>query len=195
MKIFKKVGRIFLVLTEEEKYIKPEFIKAILIIYLEEAHFEKALETIKKRFPLAEIRIIHNNKAIGIISKLWELRKEQFSAVVVLSLSPLVIFFMSLIFRCYFLIHNKFDQCFLIRKKTLYEFLVGRRGADKESSDWVITPARQSLARFIILLIFLPLIFIKNIFRSIKLIIYIFINLLQLYMIRYCYRFINWRKA
>lgn len=196
MNLLKKLGRIFLVLTEEERYIDPKNIKVILFIALkEDMHFEKALEVTKKRFPLAEIKDIHSNIITDIIKNLWELRREQFSMVLVLSLHPVIIFFVHMLFHCYFLIYNKFDQWFLIRKKTLYEFLAGRRGADKLGLDWEISPLRFSLAKYIAFISFLPFFIIRNAFRFIILITYIIINLLQLTLRRFYYKLANLERA
>lgn len=192
MKIFKKIGRIFLICTEEEKHIKSEVIKSILIVNIREAHFDKTLNVVKQRFQFAEIKITCSNAVFSIMAKLWKLREEQFDAVIVLSLNPLVISLIIPLFHCYLLIYNKFDQWFLIRRKTFYEFLAGRRGTDKGNMDWTVSSIRLNLVKFIVMVSFLPIVFIKNIIWSVKLIIYIFINISHLIGIRYYYKFINY---
>lgn len=194
MKFLKSLGRFFLVLTEEEKDIASEDIRALLIVNLQEGHYEKVIDIARKRFKYAEIKTVYSNTVKGVIAKLHKLKEEQFSVVIVLSLNPFVIFFLILIFNCYFLIYNRFDKCFLIRRKTLYEFLAGRRGADKEKLDWKVSPARLNFARCAVAAFLLPLVFIKNVFRFVRLIIYSFFNLLQLIAARYYYKFINSRK-
>lgn len=191
MKYLKKIGRIFLICTEEEKHIKSEFIKSVLIVNIQEAHFDKTVDVVKKRFQFAEIKITCSNTVFGVMPKLWKLREEQFNVVIVLSLN-LAISLIILLFHCYLLSYNKFDQWFLIRRKTFYEFLAGRRGADKGNMDWTVSSIRLNFAKFIVIVSFLPIVFIKNIIRSVKLIIYIFINILHLIGIRYYYKFINY---
>lgn len=190
MKTLKRLGRIFLVLTEEERYIKLEDIKGALVINLQELHFEKALAAIKERFLYAEVKIISGN-AVQILSDLYKLRDEQFSAIIVLSFNPFVIFFVNCLFSSYFLIYNKFGQWFLIRWKTLYELLLGRRGADKEELDWKFSPAKIKFAGKLSFILSLPFVWIKNIFRGIWLILYIIFGVLKLEIIRRYYKFIH----
>jgi hypothetical protein len=191
MNLLKKLGRVFFILTEEEHFIKNEDIKAVLIINSGETHFEEALDVIKRRFSLADIKMISGSKIKGVISRLHELREEQFSAVIILSLNPFVIFFVSLFFHCYFFIYNRFGQWFSIRRKTLYEFLIGRRGADKEKEDWNILPIRISFARSAMPVIFLPYILIRKIYQAIKLFFYLAFNLSYLFLRRLIYIFIK----
>lgn len=188
MNILKKLGRYFLILTEEEKYINPGDIKAVLIVSLGEGHFEKAYETARKRFPFAMMKIISSSKVIDIMARLRNLKEERFSMAIVLSLNPFVIVSLSLNFNCYLLIYNKFNQWFLIRRKTVYEFLAGRRGADKEGMDWRISPVRLNLAKCLTAMLVLPFIFIRNMIRLIKLIGYILLNLSQLFIKRFYYK-------
>lgn len=188
MNLLKKLGRFFLVLTEEERYIDPEGIKAVLIVNAGEGHYEEALKAACKRFQRAEIKTISNSKITALITDIHELMGEQFSVVTVLSLNPLVTFYLVLHFSCYFLIYNKFNQWFLIRRKTLYEFLAGRRGADKQEMDWSVAPARLNFAKCLAAILILPFVFTRNAFRLIKLAVYIVVNVLRLFVKRYCYK-------
>ena len=187
MKKFKKIGRIFLVLTKEEKYINSKKIKSVLIVDLEEGHLSKTKEAVEARFPYAAIKIISSNLVTGIMASLWQLREEQFSIVVTQSLHPAVIFFILCLFHCYLLIYNKFHQWFLIRKKTLFEFLAGRNGADRMGADWNTSFGRLSVARITVMVLLLPFIGIKTLLRFIYLVAYILINIIQLYTRRYYY--------
>jgi len=191
MKILKRLGRLSFVLTEEERYIKPETINAVLIICAGEPHCQSAQEVTGKRFPQAEIKTIQCRSAKDMFLKLYRLREEQISAVIVLSLNPIVIFFVSVFFSRYFLIYNRFGQWFLIRKKTLYEFLIGRRGADREKEDWNAPHYRISFAKFIIPLIFFPFVLIKIFYQVIKLFFYLAFNLSYLFLRKSVYTFIK----
>lgn len=187
MKILKNLGRIFFVLTEEERYVNPEAIKAVLILDFKEGHFEKTIDVVKKRFPLAEIRVVSSNRVIDIMIKLRELKNEQFSAVIAQSLNPFIIFCVAISFHCYVLIYNRFNQWFLIRRKSLYEFLAGRKGADRQELDWSIAPRRINLARFFAYMLLLPFVWAKNIIKFIRLVLYILFNIGLLLLKKYYY--------
>lgn len=188
MNVLKKIGRFFLVLTEEERYINPADIKAVLIVDTGEGHFKKAFKVASERFKAAEIKTVSGNKIAALMIDIHRLKEGQFSAVIVLSLNPFVILSLILNFDCYFLIYNKLDQWFLIRRKTLYEFLAGRKGADREERDWDIPPARLNFAKCMTAMLILPAVFIKNVFRLIRLIGYILVNLSGLFAVKLYYR-------
>lgn len=183
MKILKDLGRTFLIVTEEVCYIKTEDIKAVLFVAIKrQRHLDGALGRSKERFRLAQIREIAEEGRIAVIKKLWSFREEQFSAVVVLDLDPVVIFFVYVLFHCYLLLYNKFGQWFLIRRKTLYEFLSGRRGADKGDLDWGIPKNRNKAARYITDFVLLCAALVKNIFKALRLLVYLAWNIPLLFL-------------
>jgi hypothetical protein len=149
-----------------------------LVIDLKDSHFAKALAVIRQRFPAAEIKELPVAGAADLFFKLRGLRQERFSAVIILSLHPAAVFFVNLNFRCYFLLYNRFGQWFLIRRKTLYEFLAGRSGADKPELDWAVPAGRLSAVRIAAGLLLFPAVAIRNGLKAIRLLAYLLVNTL-----------------
>ncbi|MBU4311167.1 MAG: hypothetical protein KJ706_00395 [Candidatus Omnitrophica bacterium] len=183
MKMLKDLGRTFLIITEEERYIKVEDIKAVLFVAnKEQRHLDGALKRSKERFRFAQVREIIEEDRITAIKRLWSFREEQFSAVVILDLDPVIVFFVYVLFHRYLLLYNGFGQWFLVRRKTLYEFLSGRRGADKGDLDWGIPKNRSKAARYITDFVLLCAVFVKNIFRALRLLVYLVWNIPLLFL-------------
>ncbi len=147
-KWLKQIGRHWCILTHEDGDADPSAFLEILIVPLtDDRHVNQAVAEVRERFSHAVIRMLKLEPGWWrTFRQLRRWRGEQLSAVVLLSLDPRLVAATSLWFPCYKLLYNRWGEWYLIRRKTLREWLVGRRGADDLSYDWPSdTKERQAM--------------------------------------------------
>lgn len=146
--ILKKIGRIFLMLTHEDRNINCGGIKSVLVISLaSEGHLWRAIRSIKEKFKNANFKVILPDSKIRLVSdmimqkdsiivksdvKIFEYIKQlgrfngnEFGLIIVLSLNPFLVWGVFRKFKCPKLLYNNAGEWYLIRWRTFYEFLRG----------------------------------------------------------------------
>jgi hypothetical protein len=120
----------------------------LIVATVTDHHANEAMAQARRRFPQAVVRLIGGEiswwRALRLL-RLW--RGEQLSAVVLLSLQPALVTAVCRWFSCYKLLYNRWGEWYLIRRKTVREWVVGRRGADDRRYDWPPEGRRVRLLR------------------------------------------------
>jgi len=144
--LLKKIGRLFVILTHEDARIDSKKIKKALIVNLpSEEHLGKAFTAISKRFEGAEFTAVIPGYKSGIASRiippenilllshetLRKIKKDNFDAVIVLSLNPCLVWQVFRMFSCPKLLYNYCGEWYLVRRRGLREFLTGEEGVDR----------------------------------------------------------------
>lgn len=154
--ILKKIGRLFLILTHEDSDFNPDSIKEILMVALPgEEHLYKAIGALYKRFKYARFNILLPDSKIALASRypifkkavkigsssifpylkgLKEFNGHNVDMVAVLSLNPFLIYSVFNRFDCPKLLYNYYDETYLVRYRTILEFLSCKSGADRMAS-------------------------------------------------------------
>ena len=157
MRWLKRLGRLFVILTDEDRALDSALIESIVLIHLsEEPHVASAISACHARFPNATITVFSVDEATSkIVSSPWltnvqlparnygnfliaELRTRRDArraALVLLSLHPLTVMLTCLWFRARRLLFNRWGQWFMIRTRTLLEVLTVRPGADRPRGE------------------------------------------------------------
>ncbi len=134
------------------------FREVLIVATADDQHAGASTAQVSERFPHAVIRSASGGSgAWQMLRALRSWRGEQLSAVVLLSLDPRLVAATCLWFPCYKLLYNRWGEWYLIRRKTLREWLVGRRGADDRAYDWPSdTEKRQTMEQLAVLLMAVP---------------------------------------
>ena len=203
MGILKKAGKLFVILTNEDRDIEPSMVKDALLISLpSEEHLHKAIRVLTERFREARFKVIlpHTKTVLladiiqdkdifrvsqdvnpaKYIEGLDRFRKDAFDLVVILSLNPYLVWKVCRNFRCPKLLYNYCDEWYSIRRKTIYEFLAGIRGADIEKEESRALDTKTFFLKMAENLIKTPLGVIKIVARFINLSLYIGVNMFLL---------------
>lgn len=137
-KLLKRIGRYWCILTHEDRDADASgFLEILIVPSASDRHADQAIAASRGRFPHAMIRVL--GPALDWWQTFRQLRRwrgEQLSAVVLLSLQPVLVVAVCRWFPCYKLLYNRWGEWYLIRRKTMREWLVGRRGADDRRYDW-----------------------------------------------------------
>ena len=155
--ILKKLGRFFVILTHEDITLDSGSIKNVLIVTLpSEEHLNRAIDFLHKKFKDAEFNILFPASKAGLVSRCAIFRKairidslsmlnyvrklEVFSRnktdlIVILSLSPFLIWSVFDKFKAPKLLYNYCDEQYIVRRKSLVEFLRCKNGADKQAEE------------------------------------------------------------
>ena len=199
MSWLKRPGRCWVILTDEDRCIAPASILTILIVHLPgESHLGWTLAATRARFPRAVITVLLPDDAAveppadpwlecvrlpqhrylrRLASHLRRVRRDQWSAVVLLSLHPLTTALALLWFRCNRLLFNHWGQWFLLRRRMLVEWLALRPGADRGGDTWSWTSRRARRAGAIVAALSLPAHAVKQCCRWLGLVWYISVTL------------------
>lgn len=134
----KQIGRSWCLLTHEDRDADPSVFREVLIVATAiDQHIVDATNRLSQRYPQAVLRRVSGGPGVWqTLRALRPWRGEQLSAVVLLSLDPRLVAVTCLWFPCYKLLYNRWGEWYLIRRKTLREWLAGRRGADDRAYDW-----------------------------------------------------------
>ncbi len=194
-KWFKRIGRYWCLLTHEDRDADPtSFLEILIVPSIDDRHADQAVAEVRRRFPLAVVRMLESKpgwwQMLGMLRR-W--RGEQLSAVVVLSLHPLLVASVCLWFPCYKLLYNRWGEWYLIRCKTLQEWLAGRHGADDRRYDWPPSASRRAWAVRLARILSAILLGARQFLRAVRLVCWILWRLTWLLGRRVAYRGLSLR--
>jgi len=172
--IFKNIGRIFVILThEEEKILK----RSVLIVdngYSPYEHLRSAVRQTQDRVPgsqisvltlehrrrflqenFPDIKMLHPDRHIKpkkyqLAIQMFKLRKKGYNFVVLMSLDKTPIIVSLLFMKSHILLYNRWNEWYLLRFRNIWEYIILRRGADKDK-------LKSKRNAFVKLVLFIPL--------------------------------------
>lgn len=132
MRWMKQWGRWWAILTHEDRHLDPASLTTLLIIQQPgDAHAPLALVRCRARFPNAHLVVLTAQGWGPFFGQLRHWRRQPLSAVILLSLHPILVALACLGFRGPCLLFNRWGEWFLVRPRTLMECVTLRRGADR----------------------------------------------------------------
>jgi hypothetical protein len=174
--IVKKIGRMFIILTDEGKDISSWGIKEVLLISLPpEEHLNKAVPAVRERFKRAELTVVLPEPKLSITGgivlnsrNLREMERRRFDVVVILSLDPYIVIKVFRAFNCPKLLYNYCGEWYLLRRRTIREMLEGKKGADSAGQRTGSLNAVPRLLRLAFYLIsgYILLLFRRSLYRK-----------------------------
>lgn len=213
VEILKKIGRLFIILTHEDSCIDPAIKNILLISLPSENHLHKAIEAARFKFKKANFKIILPPSKIVLISSILpnknifptrsemsaieyrrqinRFKSDEFDAVIILSLTPFLVWEAFKKFKCHKLLYNYCDEWYLIRRKTIYEFFSGKKGADRQKLEKDIFNNRIICSEIIDNILKTPFRIICILAKFIKVSLYIGINILLLSLRRAYYKLLK----
>ena len=153
--LLKKIGRLFLILDQPDNLFIFSGVRNVLIVSLsEEEHLNKAIPEIRKKFMDAKFSIVfpsfkskiisryddYFEKSVGVdscsvaryLEELRNIKPGEPDIVVLLSLNPFLVKYIFGRFDSPKLLYNYCDEMYVIRRKSIGEFLKGKEGADRK---------------------------------------------------------------